>query len=271
MRHYSIAPVAVAVAIAFGQIAFGADLPVKAPVAAPANVPSWTGWYVGLNAGVSIDNSDYALSPSGCFLTGCAGALSINSIRSDSAHLDQASITGGLQAGYNWQVKNWLLGVETDINLNGLSETDLVNRPLAAPLVGNFIHSVSQKLNWFGTLRGRVGVLVTPAWLLYGTGGLAYGHVGSDTSVAFSSTTDVYTGSGSSTRAGWTAGGGAEWKFASQWSAKIEYLYIDLGTIDYTNICITAVCGAFTPPPAYATSITTREHVIRLGVNYQFN
>jgi outer membrane immunogenic protein len=125
-------------------------------------------------------------------------------------------------------------------------------------------------MDWFGTVRGRAGFLPAPTWLIYGTGGLAYGHVSSASDVSFTSTTDVYNGSASTTRTGWTAGGGAEWMFASHWTAKFEYLYVDLGTLSYADACITAVCTAFTPPPAYQTDLHLRDNIIRAGVNYKF-
>jgi outer membrane immunogenic protein len=113
-------------------------------------------------------------------------------------------------------------------------------------------------------------LLATPTFLLYGTGGLAYGHVASTTLNSFTSTTDAYAASISTTRAGWTAGAGAEWMFAPNWSAKAEYLYIDLGTISYTVPCTTAVCTGLAPPPSYQTDLRVRDNIVRVGVNYHF-
>jgi outer membrane immunogenic protein len=262
-----------ALAMSFAAHAANLKVPVKAPPPPPEPVATWTGFYVGGGAGVSVNDSSSFLSPSGCFTVPtvlCGGALTNNPLRSDSARFSDTSFTANLQAGFNWQASMWVLGLEGDINYNGASETDRVNRPLAAPLVGNFVHSTSERLDWFSTVRARAGFLPTPALLLYGTGGLAFGHVASVTSVAFTSTTDTYAGSINTTRAGWTAGAGAEWMFAPGWSAKIEYLFVDLGRFSYTNTCITAVCTGFTPAPAYQTDLRIHDNIVRVGFNYHF-
>ena len=267
----------IALVAASTGFASAADLPVKAAPMAPVIAPvwSWTGFYIGANIGAIWTDSEYTLSPSGCFLTNvaCGGGVPNNPLRSDSAKLngnDSVGVTGGGQIGYNWQMGSFLLGFETDINGSSLKSSDAVARPLAAPLVGNFLHTTSEKLDWFGTARARLGFLVAPQFLLYATGGLAYGHVHSDTAVAFTATTDAYLGSFNDTRVGWTVGGGGEWAFSPNWSAKLEYLHIDLGTASYTDVCVTAVCALFVPPPAYNTDLRIRENIVRFGINYRF-
>ena len=267
----------IALVAASTGFASAADLPVKAAPMAPVVAPvwGWTGWYIGANVGAIWTDSEYTLSPSGCFLTNvaCGGGVPNNPLRSDVAKLNgnnSVGVTGGGQFGYNWQMGTFLLGFETDINGTNLHPNDSVNRPLVAPLVGNFLHTVDEKLDWFGTVRGRIGVLPVPELLLYATGGLAYGRLSSNTAVSFSTTTDVYAGAFSDTRVGWTAGGGAEWAFSPNWSAKVEYLYIDLGSITYADICTTAVCALFVPPPGYQTDLKTRENIVRFGINYRF-
>jgi outer membrane immunogenic protein len=228
---------------------------------------NWTGFYLGANAGVGINASSYKLTPAGAFLTD--GFPATNPQRTDSADLDGPAFTGGVQGGYNWQVERFVVGLETDFNYNGVDQTDIVNRPLARPVVGNFVHNVSQKLDWFGTMRGRAGVTPLPEWLLYVTGGLAYGHVSSETRVLFSVGDDLYAGSRSTTRVGWTIGAGSEVAIASAWSIKLEYLYVDLGTFGYHDTCVNCAALGF-DPLAYKTDISTREHIVRIGVNYRF-
>lgn len=246
----------------------------KAPPPPPP-VMMWTGWYIGANAGAAINDSSYNLTPSGCFtdpVAPCGGPLTNNPLRSYSAGQHNVDGTAGGQFGYNYQFSPlWVAGFEADINWNGTRQTDVVVQPVAAPLVGSFLHTVSTSLDWFGTVRGRVGILASPNLLLYGTGGLAYGQVKSSTAASFTTTADGYAGTASDTRVGWTAGAGGEWMASSNWSFKAEYLYVDLGKTNYTSACITAVCGAFVPPPSYNTSVTTREHIVRVGVNYHFN
>jgi len=278
MKQTLIAGVAL-VALGSG-FAGAADLPAApapmAPVVAP--VWTWTGFYIGANIGGIWNNSEYSVSPTGCFVDPtvmCGGALTNNALRSDVGKLNNnnnnnVGFTGGGQLGFNWQLGALVLGFETDINGTNLNANDSVNRALAAPLVGNFLHTVDEKLDWYGTVRGRIGVLPVHELLLYVTGGLAYGRLSSNTAVSFSTTTDAYAGAFSDTRVGWTAGGGAEWAFSPNWSAKIEYLYVDLGSITYADICTTAVCALFVPLPGYQTDLKTRENIVRFGINYRF-
>jgi outer membrane immunogenic protein len=145
-----------------------------------------------------------------------------------------------------------------------------------APLVGNIVHTVNEDLDWFGTFRGRLGFTPSQMWLIYATGGLAYGHISSNSSVAFQSppgvNNDIYLGTFSATRVGWTVGGGAEWAFASGWSVKAEYLYVDLGNLSYANACVTpGICVVGLPTPAsYQTGLTAHENIVRVGFNYHF-
>jgi outer membrane immunogenic protein len=250
---------------------------VKAPLKAPPPVFSWTGWYVGLNAGGIWSNSSDTVEPTGCFVTAplCGGALTNNPLRTDTGNLNhKAGFTGGGQFGYNWQSGPAVFGLETDFNFSSLNTSDGVNRALAAPLVGNIVHTVNEKLDWFGTFRGRWGFTQAPTWLIYATGGLAYGHISSSSNIAFVNagiTNDTYVGSVSTTRVGWTVGGGTEWMFAPGWSAKAEYLFVDLGSVRYTDACITpAICGGFTPAATYQTDLRLRDNIFRGGINYHF-
>jgi outer membrane immunogenic protein len=272
-------------AMAMPLAAQAADLPPAPAYKAPVYVPppsNWTGFYIGLNAGVAIDRSSYELDPAGCFLSAGAnncgvGGLAANPFRTFTSNLNNTGFTGGGQAGYNYQTGMVVWGVETDLNWNGVRESVNTNNILTGPLVGgNALTSVTQELDWFGTARGRLGITPTPTLLLYATGGLAYGGVKSTTNVLFPVTCcagDGYTGAASTTRVGWTAGGGAEWMFAPNWSAKVEYLYIDLGKFSYNDPCVTPVCPliATNTAAAYLTNATTREQVIRAGLNYHFN
>lgn len=236
-----------------------------------ANAADWTGLYAGLNAGVGINHSNYNLNPSGCFLTGvCGGSPAFNPLRNDSAKLDDTVFTGGGQIGLNYQIGSFVPGIEADFNYNGVNESDRVNRPLSAPLAGNFVHTVKQKFDFLGTLRGRLGFTPVDRSLLYLTGGLAYGHVESRTNVLFTLDGDKYAGSSSSTQAGWTVGGGAEYGFSGNWLAKLEYLYVDLGSHAYSDPITNALATGVDPAASYRTDVRTREHIIRLGINYKF-
>jgi outer membrane immunogenic protein len=183
---------------------------------------------------------------------------------------------GGGQIGYNWQFdRTWLLGVEADIQ--GTGERGRSVDPLLAFRAGSIgitgSSTSSTSFPWFATFRGRVGVLADPSLLLYATGGLAVGEVkfgtqatltaqlfdGNSNSPIGAPVTVVGTAvSESQTRVGWTAGAGLEKKFNRNWSAKLEYLYIDLGSHTYFG------------GTADETRVSFRDHVVRAGFNYQF-
>jgi outer membrane immunogenic protein len=126
--------------------------------------------------------------------------------------------------------------------------------------------------SYLGTLRGRLGLLVTPTWLDYVSGSLAYGGVkASDTLVQTGTNGFVGTGSGSlsGTRAGWALGGGLEWMVAPRWSVKAEYLHYDLGTSSFNN----APTSAFFLTPVYQTLASFAHFqgdLVRAGINYRF-
>jgi outer membrane immunogenic protein len=254
--------------------AAAADLGGRIPTKAPPMVAafSWTGFYVGGNIGASLNDSRYNLDPTGCFLTGCgAGGVGGNAARTDAGKFNRAAFTGGGQIGYNWQfAPNWVFGLETDINYNGSNETTNVTIGLPFAAGSTFNYSLNQKLDWFGTGRARLGFLPADRVMVYGTGGFAYGHLTSSTGINFPTSGDSYSGSLTNTRLGWTAGGGVEWAFASNWTAKAEYLYMDLGSTSYTDGCLTA-CGAGPAFPSYQSTVNTREHIARIGINYLFN
>jgi len=140
-----------------------------------------------------------------------------------------SGFVGGVQAGYNFQTGPWVFGVEGDIQAAGADDT-------FAPW--KFSNP------WFGTLRGRAGYAFSNV-LFYGTAGLAFGELRAQT----------FGWTESHTSAGWTIGAGAEVGFAPNWSAKLEYLYIDLST---SQFAITGVSNG------YSAS------VVRAGVNYHF-
>lgn len=273
--------------------AFAADLPARkvAPVMAPIPVMTWTGFYVGLNAGYTWSNSSTSVASIPVFqnpgLTPF-GLSQLNNITFGGSGVlgsKRNGFIGGGQIGWNWQSGAFLAGIETDIQ--GIASGgggSTLGSFLPTTIAGtNTLSSITttSKLNWLGTLRGRVGYLVTPAALLYATGGLAYGGVSSTTTIfqvpqiapiditpGFASV-----GNSSTTRLGWTVGGGLEYKFAPNWSTKLEYLYYDLGTVSYSaGVRAVATNGGIPVWTHVSTASTSyRGHIVRAGVNYQFN
>jgi outer membrane immunogenic protein len=200
--------------------ALAADLPVKSAPLAPTPTSSWTGVYVGANVG-------YAWG------TGSSGGISD----------DMNGVIGGGQLGYNWQSGPLVLGVEGDIQASGQKNSD------TATLAG-IRFTLDREVPWFATLRGRIGYASGP-WLIYGTGGAAWGNYKITISALGTSASD------DTTKTAWTGGGGVEWMFAPKWSAKLEYLYIDTGNTDVT---------------LFGTTFSGRlqDNVVRAGVNYHF-
>jgi outer membrane immunogenic protein len=190
----------------------------------------------------------------------------------------------GAQIGANWQNGIWVIGGEADIQWSGQKGSTLfacaiVPTAVGAcfpgvtffpPTVGSAALSFDQKLEWFGTVRARLGVTPAPTVLLYVTGGLAYGEI--ETSGVLNTTTillvPVSTAfSQSNTKAGWTVGGGIEGRLSANWTGKIEYLYMDLGTVSGT--VIPPGGGALGLVAANWSSRIT-DNIVRVGLNYKF-
>ena len=233
-------------ACTFGA-AMAADLPAsmfaKAPPAPPPR-PSWTGFYGGVNLGGSLGHQHSSLDDA------------ISDARILSNPLGLNGVIGGAQIGYNWQPADrpWVFGVEADFQGSGQKADGSF-----VTLTGDSV-AYQDKLAWFGTVRGRVGWAMGDQGriLPYVTGGLAYGHNtigGSGTAGGVPFAFDT-----SRTSVGWTIGGGLEWAFWNAWSAKVEYLYMDLGRGPVIPL---------TPTLNLATGRMT-DHIGRLGVNYHW-
>jgi outer membrane immunogenic protein len=172
-----------------GTPVFAADMAVKAPPPPTAPVFSWTGFYGGLNMGVSFGRAsadvNYFAPSLGSTVCGPPGALCING----SDTVDMNGPIGGVQAGYNWQNGNYLLGVEADFQGTGQSATrdfavSFNNGTSAGGVTqGTAGISLTERMPWLGTVRGRVGY-VANQWLVYATGGLAYGRIEVDSSAS---------------------------------------------------------------------------------------
>lgn len=238
--------------IALSSAAYAADLgmprPYNPPLISPPPAYSWTGFYVGANGGFGGNQFKYP------FFVGAIPGLGLGATTGTST-LDSSGLFGGGQIGYNWQfAPTWVVGIEADFD-----GADIEGR--AATSANTFSGSVGSRLNWFGTVRGRVGFLVTPATLLYATGGWAYGHTTSSANAAaFGLSALASTGDNQN---GWTAGGGIEYAVYPGLSVKTEYLYLDLGTNTITN-------GALGGIP-FSLSEKTTVHTVKLGINYKFD
>ena len=269
--------------------AIAADLPSRkvAPVMAPPPVFTWTGFYVGLNAGGVFGGRNSVSTTAVPVFDAVAGGLSVGSSQAATfnAPAKNGNFLAGGQVGWNYQFSPAMLaGVEADIQgvFGGNKSASVMTVAPGGPAfpAGTVIQSatVRRSLDYLGTVRGRLGFLPTPSFLLYATGGLAYGGVSGGTSIAqafvpaFGANPALAgAGSFSSTRLGWTVGAGAEWMFAPRWSLKLEYAYYDLGSVSY-SLPLLNQTGAVLNFASVATSRTRFDgHVVRAGVNYHFN
>ena len=266
--------------VAATSMASAADMAPRYTKAPPpvVEVWNWTGFFIGGNAGYSWGRSNtdvsYFNTVTGVPIVPPPGSIT-------SAGFDMNGGIAGGQIGYNWQSSNWVFGLEADAQWSGEKGRGVFNCAstaiggpclpgltfLPAGVTGTSL-TVDQSLEWFGTVRGRAGVLVTPRVLLYGTGGLAYGSIKTTGTLAgVNPNGGVVTsiGSSSDTRLGWTVGAGIEGKLNSNWSAKLEYLYMDLDSFR---------AGSFTLAPGSLISANVdshfRDHILRAGVNYTF-
>jgi opacity protein-like surface antigen len=221
---------------------------------------TWSGFYVGANFGGGFGVG------SGLSGFGTDATLAPNAFWAFPGP-NPGGVLGGLQAGHLWQFDRFVVGVEADMQAAGLSGS---SKGFGTSLGALSTLATHQTIDWFGTIRGRVGYAVAPTLLLYGAGGFAYGGGGYEFSFFGG---DGLSGLGfhESTRTGWTAGAGLEWAFLPDWSARLEYLYVDLGRTPHNAFAL-ADSGGETPGNAAALSgAQNRFHAVRAGVNYHFN
>jgi outer membrane immunogenic protein len=236
---------AVLTVLASGTCAFAADLPPAPPPQVPAAyvpvappVYNWAGIYIGINGGWGWGNGKWTANTA-------TGVFSANAN-------DNGGFVGGT-LGANFQTGQFVFGVEGDWDYSGINTGTTSTLCLVS---GN----CQTGNNWLSTVRGRAGWAADRA-LFYLTAGGAFANV----QTALNGVTTTRT------KAGWTAGLGAEWAFANNWTAKVEYLYVNLGNGAVAGTCSAAVnqaiCPAGTP---FNVSVGLTENLLRLGVNYKF-
>jgi outer membrane immunogenic protein len=196
----------------------GARPPRYEPVEPRTNIERWTGFYLGAAIGGSFGGTD---------IRGDFGA----------GTLDAKGVSGGILAGYNWQVGRMVVGVETDISKLNYSGS-----------LSNGLDTYAGKIDALGTFRGRLGYLMTPSLLLYATGGLAWAH------------TDIRLDGGDRSKdylRGWQAGLGTELMLNEKWTMRLEYLYTDIGDKGITHSGLN-------------NSFNTDFHTVRAGLTFRF-
>jgi outer membrane immunogenic protein len=255
------------IAIAGVNAAAAADLAVrpytKAPAMAVEPAYNWSGFYAGLNAGwasIHDNGNPFCVTPAGVL-----NGIGCNTTNVPGAQIRASGFIGGGQIGYNWQVAHLVYGLETDIQGTSIKGSLNIAGPfntVGGGTSGPASFTADESMPWFGTVRGRVGY----AWdraLLYATGGFAYGGVKVDQNTIYPGL--MYPSSVSTTKTGWVAGGGFEWAFSGNWSAKAEGLYYNLGSITTSG-------GAVPAGSLYVAGKTfdVQGVIARAGVNYKF-
>jgi outer membrane immunogenic protein len=276
MRKILLSTVAIA---AMSASAVAADLPRRqaAPTPAPIYVTpifTWSGFYVGLNAGATFNDRKNGLRPAVINNGFVSNDVALYDAAVVGAYNDNnnSAFTGGAQLGYNWQFGSMVAGLETDINYRGGGSKDGYDVALAGvgPFANanRFTYGGGNGGDWFGTLRGRLGFAMDRT-LLYATGGLAFGDTGNSGSAYFYSTPGTpiggtFVSNRNNTEWGWTLGAGIEHAFSNNWTAKLEYLYVNLdsGNTNIVNTLNTAY--------SFSSRADDKFHVVRVGLNYKF-
>jgi outer membrane immunogenic protein len=257
MKKFLLAGVALSGLVTAGA-ASAADLPRRsAPPMAPIVTPAipiftWTGFYVGANAGYGWGNSG---SNTMFVAPGAIPGFDGGTIAYSGS---DAGFVGGGQAGYNYQIGSFVVGVETDIQW-----ADLANGRVGlatGDFPAGFVPATrGAGIDWFGTARARAGFAFDRA-LIYATGGFAYGGGGDSSGI-----------NGSDTRTGWVLGGGAEYAFTNNLTFGLEGLWVNLDSSNTTGVIGTAG----TPPvPVVAAGVDDKNgndfFVARAKVNFKF-
>jgi outer membrane immunogenic protein len=241
-----------------------ADMPIKAVVKAPVIAPafSWTGFYIGAHGGYGWGESEFSDSDSVDF----PGAYDDLGYGSADANYDTDGWLAGGQIGFNYQIDQFVIGVEADASwadIDGKGKYYLNEDDLAGSCVRQN-DACTTTIDALGTITARLGVAFDRA-LFYVKGGAAWANVKvTSGSTDLDVPADSYHSSEETTRWGWTIGGGAEYAFADNWSVKLEYNYIDLGddqvTFDYdTDI---------TSP--HRSTVDQHLSIVKAGINYRF-
>jgi outer membrane immunogenic protein len=236
------------------SVAIALAISGNAAAATSALAGDWSGPYAGISAGggwgYQSQHTSILQPPGGGTSTGSTTGPTTGPITTPGAdgqyNLSGALVGGGV--GYNWQISNFVFGLEGDGSWADISGSDQT--------CGSPVHPCGGGIDAFGTVRGRVGIdpgiSLFNGVLLYATGGLAVADVHAWDS--------LNTTSGSHVDAGWTVGGGIETKITPNWSVKLEYLYAQFDDP-----------GLFSALPPNPERVRTDVNIVRVGVNYYFN
>jgi outer membrane immunogenic protein len=246
---------------------------------------SWTGFYIGANAGYGFSQTSASAAPGDPNTDRQVFGQPV--VPPLAASFDDRGWLAGATAGFNWQLApRWVAGIEADISAADVKGGGTTPSPFfAGQSSGTF--SVAQSLDWFGTLRGRLGYLPTSNLLIYATGGLAFGRVNSSANFTLDpgqsnsigllgygfgcggiyGSSTCFAGGSARTSAGWTAGAGAEYLVTTNVSFRLEYLHVNLGRDCWE---LPAVNFFGLKPSLLNASTDAAFNIVRFGINYRF-
>jgi outer membrane immunogenic protein len=242
--------------VAFTVAASAADLPLRSapsPIVAAVPVFTWTGFYVGVQAGYAWSEDEAQL-----FVGGVPVGLGTFGVSTD---IDSDGFVGGVHAGFNYQIGSFVVGIEGDLEGAGI-DGDLT---IASPLAPGYSATSSSEINFQGSLRARLGVAFDRA-LIYATGGLAFANLENTYTATLPAGNILGVAAGSYTQKfddtewGWTIGAGVEYAFTDNLTARVEYRYTQFENVDNNFAGFDA---SIEQEPEF--------HTVRLGVSYKFN
>jgi len=243
----------------------GKEMKQVAPAPPPECDWTWTGFYFGGNAGYGWGNADVDFDP-------LPDPVTFVSLEPTSLSPDPSGFIGGGQLGFNWQAWKWLvLGIETDFQGSDMEDHDRrgpIIDIFGFPNAPDSFLEAHERMQWFGSTRGRLGIAPWCRLLIYGTGGVAYGNVDYSANTNFDNGI-TYPVSFTETSTGWCAGGGLEYGIGRHWTVKVEYLHYDLGDQDATqNQLFLGVPTGTIFQMHY--NFQTEGNIVRGGFNFKF-
>jgi outer membrane immunogenic protein len=255
MHRFTVVGLGLLSIAGFVGAASAADLPARSYTKAPVMVDpayDWTGFYIGIEGGGDWGRSQgYQNDPAASAAAVAAGRPALLGLAQTGGINPNGGLVGGT-VGYNYQFSNNIvIGIENDISWTNSKGT----ANFVAPFVTTDTAQTSQ--SWLDTLRGRLG-FAWNRWMVFGTGGVAFTDEGFQLC-----NLAVGCAGQSKTVTGWAAGGGVEYAFAGNWSAKLEYLHADFGSQSFAR---TPIANGFFG----ARNLTLTDDIVRAGVNYKF-
>jgi outer membrane immunogenic protein len=256
----------------------------------PSTTQSWRGCFVGVNTGSAWNHGKSSYQDpnnTGDPINGLSGPFGTRNFVPTPSETDASFGIGGGGFGCSWQSRKWVYGVEADFDGMDISASQSTVGPLGSYMPGkasitlpDFVGTGNEQvsLNWLSTVRAQAGFAIQDRLLLFATGGIATADVRGQGSVSLSNNTffETWSGSSAAIKTGYTLGGGAEWALSDRWSAKIEYLWYDLGRTSHPLNCTAGnlggtPCNPFIYPTLGNTLSQVDGSIFRFGLNYKID